>query len=117
VRHTNDVTPPTKLRQGYNADSAPHYIRDGGHLGSRFLKYVRFMLLRRRLRYFSHVMRAKGSLERGTMLGQVAEYRRQEKPQMRWLDSTWKKNATMSQSAECGATVVPEWYASREDCP
>jgi len=26
--------------------------------------------------------------------------------------STWKKNATMSQSAEYGAAVVPEWYAS-----
>jgi len=28
------------LRQGYNAGSAPHYIRDGGHLGSRNLKYI-----------------------------------------------------------------------------
>jgi len=32
-------------------------------------------------------MRAKGSLERGIMLGQVAGYRRQGKPRMRGLDS------------------------------
>jgi hypothetical protein len=32
-------------------------------------------------------MRAKGSLEKYIMLGQVAGYRRQGKPQMRWLDS------------------------------
>jgi len=25
---------------------------------------------------------------------------------------TWKRSATMSQSAECGAAVIPEWYAS-----
>ena len=32
-------------------------------------------------------MRAEGSLERDIMLGQVAGYRRQGKPRMRWLDS------------------------------
>jgi hypothetical protein len=32
-------------------------------------------------------MRTKGSLERDIMLGQVAGYRRQGKPRMRWLDS------------------------------
>jgi hypothetical protein len=32
-------------------------------------------------------MRAKGSLERDIMLGQVAGYRRQGKLRMRWLDS------------------------------
>jgi len=32
-------------------------------------------------------MRAKGSLERDIMLGQVAGYRRQGKPRIRWLDS------------------------------
>ena len=37
--------------------------------------------------HFGHVMRAEGSLERDIMLGQVAGYRRQGKPQMRWLDS------------------------------
>jgi hypothetical protein len=31
-------------------------------------------------------MRAKGSLERDIMLGQVAGYRRQGKPQTHWLD-------------------------------
>jgi len=32
-------------------------------------------------------MRAEGSLEWDIMLGQVPGYRRQGKPQMRWLDS------------------------------
>jgi hypothetical protein len=44
-------------------------------------------ILRLKLRYFGHVKRAKGSLKRGIMLGQVAVYRRQGKPRMRWLDS------------------------------
>jgi hypothetical protein len=44
-------------------------------------------ILRLKLRYFGHVMRAEGSLERDIMLGQVAGYRRQGKPRMRWLDS------------------------------
>jgi len=43
--------------------------------------------LRLKLRYFGHVMRAEGSLEGDIMLGQVAGYRRQGKPPMRWLDS------------------------------
>ena len=43
--------------------------------------------LRLNLRYFGHVMRAEGSLERDIMLGQVAGYRKQGKPRMRWLDS------------------------------
>ena len=33
-------------------------------------------ILRLKLRYFGHVMRAKGSLERNIILGQVAGYRR-----------------------------------------
>ena len=44
-------------------------------------------ILRLKLRYFGHVMRAKRSLERDIMLGQVAGHRRQGKPQMRWPDS------------------------------
>jgi len=44
-------------------------------------------ILRLRLRYFGHVMRAKGSLEWDIMLGQVAGYRRQGKSRMHWLDS------------------------------
>jgi hypothetical protein len=44
-------------------------------------------ILRLKLRYFGHVMRAKGSLEWGIMLGQVGGHRRQGKPWMRWLDS------------------------------
>jgi hypothetical protein len=34
-----------------------------------------------------HVMRAKGSLEQGIVLGQFAGYRKQGKPRMPWLDS------------------------------
>ena len=44
-------------------------------------------ILRLKLRYFRHVMRAKRSLERDTMLGQVEGHRKQGKPRMRWLDS------------------------------
>jgi len=44
-------------------------------------------VLRLRVCYFGHVMRAKGSLEWDIMLGQVAGYRRQGKPQICWLDS------------------------------
>jgi hypothetical protein len=45
-----------------------------------------------RLHYFGHVMRAKGSLERDIMLGQIAGNRRRGKPRLRWLDSI--KDAT-----------------------
>jgi len=48
-------------------------------------------ILRLKLHYFGHVMRAEGLLERD-MLGRVAGYTRQGKPRMRWLDST--KEAT-----------------------
>ena len=44
-------------------------------------------ILRLELRYFGHVMRAEGSLDRNIMLAQVAGYRKQGKPRMRWLDS------------------------------
>jgi len=44
-------------------------------------------ILRLRLRSFGHVMRAKGSVERDILLGQVAGYSRQRKPRMCWLDS------------------------------
>jgi hypothetical protein len=37
-------------------------------------------ILQLKLRYFGHVMRAKGSLESDIMLGQVTGYRRQGKP-------------------------------------
>jgi hypothetical protein len=45
-------------------------------------------ILRLNLRYFGHFMRARGKLEGDIMLGHVAGYRRQGKPQMHWLDST-----------------------------
>jgi len=44
-------------------------------------------ILRLKLRYFGHVMRAKRSLEQDIMLGQVEGHKKQGKPQMRWLDS------------------------------
>jgi len=44
-------------------------------------------ILRLKLRYFGHVMRANRSLKRDIMLGKVAGDRRQGKPRMRWLDS------------------------------
>jgi hypothetical protein len=37
-------------------------------------------ILRLKLHYFGHVMRAKGSLKRDIMLGQVAGFWRQGKP-------------------------------------
>ena len=48
--------------------------------------------IRLKLRYFGHVVRAKRSLERDIMLGQVARHRRQGKPRIRWFDSN--KEAT-----------------------
>jgi len=47
-------------------------------------------ILRLKLRFFGHVMRAKGSLERDMMFGQVAGHRKQGKPRMRWVDSIKK---------------------------
>jgi hypothetical protein len=44
-------------------------------------------ILRLKLRYFGHVMRAKRLLEGDIMLGQVEGHGKQEKPRMRWLDS------------------------------
>jgi len=44
-------------------------------------------ILRLKLHYFGQVMRAKRSLERDIMLGQVAGHRKQEKRWMRRLDS------------------------------
>jgi hypothetical protein len=58
---------------------------------------------RLKLRYFGHVMRAKGSLERDIMLGQVAGYRRQGRPRMRWPYSI--KEATGHYSEALKETV------------
>jgi len=44
-------------------------------------------ILRLKLRHFGHIMRAKRSVERDIMLGQVEGHREQEKPRLRWLDS------------------------------
>jgi len=44
-------------------------------------------ILRLKLRYFGYIRRAKRSLERDIMLGQVEGHRKQGKPRMRWLDS------------------------------
>jgi hypothetical protein len=50
-------------------------------------KSLEATILRLKLHYFGHVMRAKRSLERDIMLGQVEGHRKQGKPWMRWLDS------------------------------
>jgi hypothetical protein len=44
-------------------------------------------ILQLKVRYFGYVMRAKRSLERDIMLGQVEGHRKQGKPRMQWLDS------------------------------
>jgi hypothetical protein len=44
-------------------------------------------ILRLKLRYFGHAMKAKRSLELDIMLGQVEGHRKQGKPRIRWLDS------------------------------
>jgi hypothetical protein len=44
-------------------------------------------ILRLKLRYFGHVIKAKRSLERDIVLGQVEGHRKQGKPRMRWLGS------------------------------
>ena len=51
------------------------------------LRPLEATILRLKLRYFGHVMRAKRSLERNTMLKQVEGHKKQGKPQMRWLNS------------------------------
>jgi hypothetical protein len=43
-------------------------------------------IVRLKLRYFGHVMRAYRSLEWDIMLRQVEGHRKQGKPRMRWLD-------------------------------
>jgi hypothetical protein len=55
--------------------------------GSETQKIIEATILRLKLRYFGHVMRAKGSLGRDIMLGQDVGYKRKGKPRMRWLDS------------------------------
>jgi hypothetical protein len=40
-----------------------------------------------KLRYFGYAMRTEGTLEGDIMLGKVEGHRRQERPQLRWIDS------------------------------
>jgi len=40
-----------------------------------------------KLRYFGHVMRTNGKLERDIMIGQIDGCRRQGRPRLRWMDS------------------------------
>jgi len=78
-------------------------------------------VLRLKLRYFGHVMRAKWSLERDIMLGQFEGHRKQEKPQMRWLDSIKKATGPqledLREAVECRKkwrTLVEEKTRNRE---
>ena len=43
-------------------------------------------MLKLKLQYFSHLMRAVDSLEKTLMLGQIGGRRRRGRPRMRWLD-------------------------------
>jgi len=56
------VTSPTKPLHGYNAVTAPHYIRDGGHLLFIVLNYVRvnFISFFKGKEVLVHVMKAYG---------------------------------------------------------
>jgi hypothetical protein len=49
-------------------------------------------------------MRAKGSLEREIMLGQVEGYRRQGRPRMRWIDSIKKATGLRLETLENSKT-------------
>jgi hypothetical protein len=40
-----------------------------------------------KLRYFGHVMRTNGTLERDIMIGQVDGSRRQGRPRLRWINN------------------------------
>jgi len=46
-----------------------------------------------KLRYFGHVMRTNGTLERDIMIGQVDGCRRQGRPRLRWMDSIKENKA------------------------
>ena len=78
-------------------------------------------ILRLKLCYFGHVIRAKRPLERDIMLGKVEGHRKQGKPRMRWLDSI--KEATglrledlreAVQNRKKWRTVVEEKTRNRE---
>ncbi|KAK9405595.1 Reverse transcriptase domain-containing protein [Crotalus adamanteus] len=43
-------------------------------------------ILKLKLKYFGHLMRRKGSLEKGLMLGKIEGNRRRGRQRMRWLD-------------------------------
>jgi hypothetical protein len=60
-------------------------------------------ILRLKLHYFGHVMKAKRSLERDIMLGQVEGHRKHGKPRMRWFDSI--KEATGLRMEDLGEAV------------
>ena len=44
------------------------------------------MMLKQKLQYFGHLMRAVDSLEKTLMLGGIGGRRRRGRPRMRWLD-------------------------------
>jgi hypothetical protein len=68
-------------------------LEEAKHKGSLEVTIVRLKLC-----YFGHVTSAKGSLERDIMLGQVAGYRRQGRPWMRWIDSIKKATGLCSET-------------------
>ena len=62
-----------------------------------------------KLRYFGHVMRTKGSLERDIMLGQVEGYKRQGRPRLCWVDS-------IKESTDLRLETLKETVKDRKKC-
>ena len=49
-------------------------------------KALTSVVIEQQMRYFGHVCRAEGSLEKDIMLGQVEGKQRRGRPRMRWID-------------------------------
>jgi hypothetical protein len=72
-------------------------------------------ILRLKLCYFGYVMRAKSSLERDIMLGQVDGHRKQGKPRMRWLDSTLVEEKTRNR-VRTNVKLIQEKAMANHSC-
>jgi len=72
-------------------------------------------ILRLKLRYFGHVMRANRSLERDIMLGQVEGHRKQGKPWMRWLDSIKEATSLRLEDLKEAVQDRKKWHTLVEE--
>ena len=68
-------------------------------------------ILRLKLRYFGHVMRAKRSLERDIMIGKVEGHRKEGKQRMRWLDSIKEATDLRSEDLKEAVQDRKKWSA------